>query len=301
MATRYQPATTVEKPLFSEAGNGIADAETVGGFKVHPAASLFPLLKGEAFDELVASIRQHGIRQPVVTLDGVLVDGRNRVRAVERLAEEGVTVDLAAIELSLPEGESVADWVRSTNIVRRHLTADVRAVIVSQLAPMIEAENAERQKHSQFQKGESGNPTGQATTESSSPVPRDRKAADARSTVGQVAEKANVSMHKARQATALQKAINDGTASPADADAVIAGKKPLRAVAPKPSRKKRSGKKAKGKAAPAAPTTDPVVADFGKYWPPAWAKFKGKFAVGDYPQVRKLVIAAVKAETTSQA
>jgi hypothetical protein len=66
--------------------------------------------------------------------------------------------------------------------------------------------------------------------------------------------------------------------SPADADAVTAGKKPLRDVAPKSSRKKRSGKKAKGKAAPAAPATDPVVADFGKHWPPAWEKFKGKFA-----------------------
>jgi hypothetical protein len=300
MATRYQPATTVEKPLFSEAGNGIADAETVGGFKVHPAASLFPLLEGEAFDELVASIRQHGIRQPVVTLDGVLVDGRNRVRAVERLAEEGVTVDLAPTELSLPPGASVADWVRSTNIVRRHLTADARAMIVAKLVPMIEADNAERQKQSQFKKGESGNPSGQATTESSSPAPRDRKATDARSTVGQVAEKANVSMHKARQATALQKAIDDGTASPADADAVIAGKKPLHAAAPKSSRKKRSGKKAKGKTATAAPATDPVVADFGKHWPPAWEKFKGKFAVGDLPQLRKLVIQAVKAEMAAQ-
>ena len=301
MATRYQSAATAEKPLVSDAGNIIADTETVGGFSVHPAASLFPLLEGEAFGELVASIRKHGIRQPVVTLDGVLVDGRNRVRAVERLAEEGVTITLTPIELSLPPGESVADWVFSTNILRRHLTDDARAMIAAKLVPMIEADNAERQKQSQFKKGESGNPSGQATTESSSPAPRDRKAADARSTVGQVAEKANVSMHKARQATTIQKAVEEGTVPHADAVAVIAGTKPLHVVAPKSTRKKRSGKKAKGKTATAAPATDPVVTDFGRHWPPAWKKFKARFAVGDYRQLRKLVIDAVKAETTAQA
>lgn len=274
--------------------------ESIGKFTVHPAASLFPLLEAEAFDELVASIRKHGIRQRVVTFDGVLVDGRNRVRAVERLAEEGVTVDLAPIELSLPAGESVADWVFSTNILRRHLTDDARAMIAANLLPMIEADNANRQKQSQFKKGESGNPSGQATTESSSPAPRDRKAADARSTVGRVAEKANVSMDRARKATSLLKAIDEGTASPADADAVIAGRKPLRDVAPKPSRKKRSGKKARGKTATAAPDTDPVVNDFGKRWPRAWGKFKDNFAITDYPQLRKLVIDAVKAEMTAQ-
>jgi len=300
MATRYQSAATAEKPPAAIAEKPSKAGETIGTYPVHPAASLFPLLEAEAFDELVASIRQHGIRQPIVTLDGVLVDGRNRVRAVERLAEEGITVDLAPIELSLPEGESVADWVFSTNILRRHLTDDARAMIAANLVPMIEADNANRQTQSQFKKGESGNPSGQATTESSSPAPRDRKAADARSTVGRVAEKANVSMDRARKATSLQKAVDDGTASPADAAAVIAGKKSLRAVAPKPKRKKRSGKKAKGEKAPAAPATDPVAADFGKHWPPAWEKFKARFAVTDFQQVRKLVIDAVRAETNAQ-
>jgi hypothetical protein len=277
--------------------------ESFGKFTVHPAASLFPLLEGEAFDELVASIRRHGVRQPVVTLDGVLVDGRNRVRAVERLAEQGVTVELTPIELSLPDGDSVADWVFSTNILRRHLTDDARAMIATKLVPMIEADNAERQKQSQFKKGESGNPSGQATTESSSPAQRDRKAADARSTVGQIAEKAGVSMHTARQAKKVQNGVEEGTVSSADADAVIAGKKPLRAVAPKSTQKKTNGKKPKsgkpvGKTATAAPTADPVVVDFEKRWPHAWDKFKSNFAITDYPQLRKLVIDAVKAETT---
>jgi hypothetical protein len=274
--------------------------ESIGKFTVHPAASLFPLLEGEAFDELVASIRDHGIRQRIVTLDGVLVDGRNRVRAVERLAEEGVTITLAPIELSLPDGESVADWVFSTNIVRRHLTDDARAMIAANLLPMIEADNANRQKQSQFKKGESGNPSGQATTESSSPAPRDRKAADARSTVGKVADKAGVSIHKGRQAVAVKKGVEDGTVPPAAIDDLKAGKAKLRDVAPKSSGKKRSGKRPKGKAAPAAPATDPVAADFGRHWPPAWEKFKARFAVTDFQQVRKLVIDAVRAETNAQ-
>ena len=53
-----------------------------------------------------------------------------------------------------------------------------------------------RQKATQFQPGESGNPTGkakeQAHTDSCEPV-RDAKAEHARSTVGRIAAKANVS------------------------------------------------------------------------------------------------------------
>ena len=46
-----------------------------------PLASLFPLLDGDEFDALVADIRAYGLRQRIVLLEGVILDGRNRYAA----------------------------------------------------------------------------------------------------------------------------------------------------------------------------------------------------------------------------
>jgi hypothetical protein len=101
---------------------------------------------------------------------------------------------------------------------------------------MIRAENDKRQKAAQFT-SEKASTAAKArhavTAESSSPQKRDRKADDARSTVGQVAAKAGVSMHKARQAIAVLDAVEAGTITPEAVAEVKAGKKKLRSVMPK--------------------------------------------------------------------
>lgn len=92
----------------------------------HPLANLFPLLEGSAFDELAASIKEHGQHDAIVLFEGKILDGRNRYRAciaagVDALLEEFRGTDPVA-------------FVVNKNIHRRHLNESQRAMIAAQLA-----------------------------------------------------------------------------------------------------------------------------------------------------------------------
>lgn len=211
--------------------------ETIGGYRVHAAASIFPLISGEEFDNLAASIREMGVLSPIVVQGDILLDGRNRLRAVERLRSEGWKGDCPKIEWK-DDGRNIAAWIHDVNIERRHLTEDAIALASAAVYKLIAAEAEERRKAAQFEKGKSGNPTGKQVETKTSPPARDTEAKDARSTVGQVAAKAGVSHHKARQAIAVQKGVESGEVPAEAVQEVMRGEKKLRDVAPKPEAKK---------------------------------------------------------------
>lgn len=215
--------------------------EIICGYKVHPAASVFPLIEGDEFDQLVDSIARNGMHHPIVLLGDQLLDGRNRLRAVEAAREQGYKVSIPTNQWT-DNRISVSEWIWDTNATRRQLTDDGLAMAAASITPMVLAENAERKKAFQFTQGKSGNPSGkkQVNTKTDSPAQRDTKEMNARSTVGQVAAKAKTSIHKARQAVAVQKAIEDGTIPADTAKAVMAGKKKLKDVAPKKPREKKA-------------------------------------------------------------
>ena len=230
----------------------MSEAATIGGYVVHPAAAVFPLIEGDEFDNLVESIINNGIHHPIVVRRGPdadeLIDGRNRLRAVEAAREQGHKVTVPVVEWK-DDGRNVAEWIWDTNAMRRQMTDDGIAIASAAIWPLIAKENEARREAAQFKKGQSGNPSGkkQARTKSCEPASRDTKSEHARSTVGQVAAKAGTSMHKARQAIAVQKAIEAGELPAETAKEVMAGKKKLREVAPKkerpaPERKHRSMK-----------------------------------------------------------
>lgn len=95
-------------------------------YKEHPLASLFPLMEGAAFDELVADIRKNGQRAPAVLCEGKLLDGRNRVRACQLIGVEPRVRNL--------NGEDPLSFVLSSNFHRRHLTESQRALIAAEAA-----------------------------------------------------------------------------------------------------------------------------------------------------------------------
>jgi hypothetical protein len=98
-------------------------------FEVHPAANIFPMIKGAAFNELVDDIRENGINEPVVFWNGKLLDGRNRSMAC---LEIGIDPLDHAIDID-PETDPVA-FVLSANLHRRHLGETEREVVAAKIA-----------------------------------------------------------------------------------------------------------------------------------------------------------------------
>lgn len=98
-------------------------------FKPHPLADLFPLIQGQEFEDLIADIEEHGVREPItVTPDGMILDGRNRWRAAQ---EAEIDCPFAVTELQPDEW---AGYVISLNIHRRHMTESQRALVAAELA-----------------------------------------------------------------------------------------------------------------------------------------------------------------------
>ena len=215
--------------------------EVIGGMKVHPAASLFPLIEGEDFEDLVFSIKTLGVLQPIIVSNGVLIDGRNRLRAVTKLRQEGRTISLPTKELD-PETPNICEYIFDTNAHRRNLTPDQTAMISTDVWPMIAKERDSKQVATQFKPGNNASPDGRRGKETvavkpSPPITRDSKKKDEQSTVGQIAKLAGVSHHKARQAVAMVKAVEAGELPKETIQEVRQGTKKLVEVLPKPTPK----------------------------------------------------------------
>lgn len=93
----------------------------------HPLADLFPLMSGAEFEALVADIREHGLREPIVTHENMILDGRNRFRAC----------GLANVAPRFEEWDqdgTAQSFVVSKNLHRRHLNESQRGQIAARLA-----------------------------------------------------------------------------------------------------------------------------------------------------------------------
>ena len=99
--------------------------------KAHPYADTYPLMTPEEFAALVADVKKHGVRDPiVVTKDNLTADGRNRDQA-----SAAASVDCPFMITEL-EGEALYDWIDSRNTHRRHLTTSQRAAVAAEQATL---------------------------------------------------------------------------------------------------------------------------------------------------------------------
>lgn len=98
------------------------------GITWHPYADLFPWIEGSAFCELVEDIRKNGVLEPIVFLDGAVLDGRNRYMAARELGVEYPRVEY--------EGDDPLGFVIAKNLARRHLSESQRAMVATKLAKL---------------------------------------------------------------------------------------------------------------------------------------------------------------------
>lgn len=107
---------------------------------LHPLCSIFPKPTNEELAELVEDIKAHGQLEPIVLLDGKVLDGQCRQIACSKLDREPVIREFD------PETDgSPVDFVVSKNLMRRQLTASQRAWVAKDLLPFAETEARERQ------------------------------------------------------------------------------------------------------------------------------------------------------------
>ena len=128
----------------------------------HPAADIFPLMQGEAFESMVADIRDHGLIEPIWLFNGKIIDGRNRYRACLE----------ASVGPRFRQYEGPAEWIvqfiLSENLERRHLTSDQRAACAVEALGYERGLDKERQQQGGRQKvrqkiGEAKEHSGDAT------------------------------------------------------------------------------------------------------------------------------------------
>lgn len=103
----------------------------------HPLADIFPLIEGADFEKLVESIKaSNGPRDPIIMLDGMILDGRNRARACEAA---GVEPKFSPF----PAGADPVAYVIDKNLRRRHLDESQRGMAAAKLANMKKGERTD--------------------------------------------------------------------------------------------------------------------------------------------------------------
>ena len=94
--------------------------------------SLIPPLTEEELAQLEKNIQQDGIRDPLVTWNGVLIDGHNRLAIAEKLGIEYTTR-----ELSFESEDEAKAWIIRNQFGRRNINNYQRSVLALKLEVVI--------------------------------------------------------------------------------------------------------------------------------------------------------------------
>lgn len=100
--------------------------------KIHYLAEIFPELEATAFENLKASIDEHGQRDPIVLLGDEVLEGRNRYKACIELGRNPQFRNFDPAR----DGNPI-NFVADKNLNRRHLTPGQRAAVAKRIDDLL--------------------------------------------------------------------------------------------------------------------------------------------------------------------
>ena len=106
--------------------------------ELHPLCTYFPRMSDDEFNSLKDNLQNIGQTHPIYTLDGMILDGGNRYRALCELGIDPVMIEYT--------GPNPAQFILSSNLHRRHLTQGQSAAIVSASQSWINAQTASQSR-----------------------------------------------------------------------------------------------------------------------------------------------------------
>jgi hypothetical protein len=103
--------------------------------ELHPLCTYFPRMSEDEFNSLKDNIQHNGQTHPIYTLDGMILDGGNRYRALCELGIAPLIIEYT--------GSNPTQFILSSNLHRRHLTQGQSAAIVSASQSWVKAHVAD--------------------------------------------------------------------------------------------------------------------------------------------------------------
>jgi len=205
-------------------------------YEPHEYANLFPMMRENEYQELLASMKKNGYFSscPIILFEGAILDGRNRYRAAQELNILPMFINFAGDKFQAYE------YARATNFAQKIFTSDQRAMIAQDLMPY-ETELA-KQRKSEGGKAHEGNQYTKTEDRAKQPTVPDKGRARAK-----VAQKTGVSEAKVKRAqavknkdTELAEQVKQGEVTLAQAESIVKA----RAKKEKKEQKEQSRKKA---------------------------------------------------------
>jgi len=105
--------------------------------KTHPYAELCPPMTADELDALVTDIKEHGLLEPIVVFEDMILDGRHRFEACRRSKIKP--------RFAPYKGNGAMEYVVSKNVKRRHLTPTQLAMVASDLEKQIASRAGRRE------------------------------------------------------------------------------------------------------------------------------------------------------------
>jgi ParB-like chromosome segregation protein Spo0J len=274
-----------------------------GQYKVHPVCSLFPEMTEREYEELSVSIITYGLKHPIVLAGDTIADGRTRFRIC---MEHGIEPRFQQLSELLdptqePELNTVSAWIIATNLKRRSLTEDQKAVIGLGWYHIHEEEAEAIKKATQLagrnKEGSAVTSTGDSVrAKSPEPNGRDHKADEANRADSKTAKAVGVTQYKVRQAKriaeaspALLEEVKQGKLTAAAAEKIINEGKPV-----KPKKQKQqddavsTASSSNGHVAPEP--SDWLMAEFQSRWNDVMEDFLNVFEQKHRNQIIQLAI-----------